>query len=128
MMNPQILIDGIEHRAKGCVMLFDNRRMAAISGLQHDQFGVEYATNDTVEVNYIAMAKSVKGVSAFDGGCSVESLNIALDKAKAHDGLSLIHIPVYAGNHELGGLGVYGRWNVGNWCQDVQALRHKIGL
>lgn len=128
MMNPQILIDGIEHGVNGCIMLFDNRRMAAISGLQHDQFGAEYATNDTVEVDYIAMAKSVKGVAAFDGGCSVESLIIALEKAKAYKGLSLIHLPVYAGRHELGGMGVYGRWNVGNWCQEVQALRHKIGL
>lgn len=128
MMNPQILIDGIEHGARGCIMLFDNRRMAAISSLQHDQFGAEYATNDKVEVDYIAMAKSVKGVAAFDGGCSVESLISALDKAKVYDGLSLIHIPVYAGRHELGGMGVYGRWNVGNWCQEVQALRHKIGL
>jgi hypothetical protein len=25
-------------------------------------------------------------------------------------------------------MGVYGRWNVGNWCEDVQALRHEIGL
>ncbi|MEA3477413.1 MAG: thiamine pyrophosphate-binding protein [Bacteroidota bacterium] len=128
MMNPQILIDGVEHGAKGCIMLFDNRRMAAISSLQNDQFGVDYATNDTVEVDYIAMARSVKGVAAFDGGCSTQELLETLEKAKAHDGLSLICVPVYAGGHELGGMGVYGRWNVGNWCQDVQALRHKIGL
>lgn len=29
---------------------------------------------------------------------------------------------------ELGGMGAFGRWNVGNWCDEVQALRHKIGL
>ena len=33
-MNPQILIDGVEHGARGCILIFDNRRMAAISGLQ----------------------------------------------------------------------------------------------
>jgi hypothetical protein len=25
-------------------------------------------------------------------------------------------------------MGVYGRWNVGNWSEEVQALRHKIGM
>ena len=48
--------------------------------------------------------------------------------AKAYPGLSLIHIPVYFGLDELGGMGVFGRWNVGNWVQATQALRHKIGL
>ena len=35
-MNPQILIDGGEHGARGCILLLDNGRMAAISGLQKD--------------------------------------------------------------------------------------------
>lgn len=127
-MNPQILIDGIEHGAKGCIVVFDNRRMAAISGLQIDQFGIDYATNDSVEVDYVAWAKAIKGVEAFHSGYSTQSLLEALKKAKAHDGLSLIHIPVYAGDDELGGMGVFGRWNVGNWCENVQKLRHEIGL
>jgi len=42
--------------------------------------------------------------------------------------LSLIHVPVYFGYDPLGGLGAWGRWNVGNWVCEVQALRHKIGL
>jgi len=29
-------------------------------------------------------------------------------------------VPVYCGPHELGGLGAWGQWNVGNWCTDVQ--------
>ena len=33
VMNPQVLIDGVEHGATGCILLLDNRRMAAISGL-----------------------------------------------------------------------------------------------
>ena len=127
-MNPQILIDGVQHGAKGCVLLFDNRRMAAISSLQQAQYGREHATNDQVEVDYVAWAKSIKGVAAFHGGDSVKSLRGALDKAKAHDGLSLIHLPVYFGPDPLGGLGAWGRWNVGSWVDEVQALRHKIGL
>ena len=51
-----------------------------------------------------------------------------LAQAGEHDGLSLIHLPDYYGPDELGGMGVYGRWNVGNWCDETQALRHEIGL
>ena len=39
MMNPQILIDGVEHGVRGTIVIFDNRRMAAISGLQLAQYG-----------------------------------------------------------------------------------------
>jgi 3D-(3,5/4)-trihydroxycyclohexane-1,2-dione acylhydrolase (decyclizing) len=127
-MNPQILIDGVEHGARGCILLLDNRRMAAISALQTAQYGVDHATSDTVVVDYVAWARSIKGLQAFDGGRTRESLVSALDSALAHDGLSLVHVPVYYGPHELGGLGAYGRWNVGNWCDETQALRHQIGL
>jgi len=128
MMNPQVMLDGVEHRAKGCIILFDNRRMGAISGLQFAQYGVDYGTSDSVEVDYVAMGNAFKGVRAFYGGTSVEELKAALAKAKEHDGLSLVHVPVYCGEDELGGLGAFGRWNVGNWCEDVQSLRHKIGI
>lgn len=127
-MNPQILIDGIEHGARGCILLFDNRRMAAITGLQLAQYGYDYATHDHVEVDYVAWAKAIKGVAAFRGGRSVEELLDVLNQAKTHEGLSLIHLPVYCGENPLGGLGAFGRWNVGNWCEDVQTLRHRIGL
>lgn len=127
-MNPQILIDGVTHGVTGCILLFDNRRMGAISGLQMDQFGMDYATNDTVEVDYVAWARAVRGVSAFEGGYSVAALEAALDEAHAYRGLSLVHVPVYFGPDPLGGMGVFGRWNVGPWCEEVQRLRHDIGL
>jgi 3D-(3,5/4)-trihydroxycyclohexane-1,2-dione acylhydrolase (decyclizing) len=127
-MNPQILIDGVEHGARGCILLLDNRRMGAISGLQLDQYGVDVATSDSVAVDYVAWARAIEGICALDGGRTPESLVAALDEARAYDGLSLIHVPVYFGSHELGGMGVFGRWNVGNWCQETQRLRHEIGL
>jgi 3D-(3,5/4)-trihydroxycyclohexane-1,2-dione acylhydrolase (decyclizing) len=127
-MNPQILIDGVEHGARGCILLFDNRRMAAISGLQMAQYEHEYATNDHVEVDYAAWARAIKGVNVVAGGRSADELRRALDQARTHQGLSLIHLPVYYGPDPLGGMGVFGRWNVGNWCDDVQALRQTIGL
>ncbi|HEO71238.1 MAG TPA: thiamine pyrophosphate-binding protein, partial [Candidatus Hydrogenedentes bacterium] len=127
-VNPQILVDGVQHGAKGCVLLFDNRRMGAISGLQEAQYGAIYATSDAVEVDYVAWAKAIKGIEAFHAGYSTESLLEALEKAKAHDGIALVHIPVYWGTEPLGGMGVFGRWNVGNWCEATQALRHELGL
>lgn len=128
MMNPQILIDGVFHGATGCILLLDNRRMGAISALQEAQYGKAYATSDKVEVDYVRLAGAVQGVLAQEGGRSPASLRAALDRARSHEGLSLIHVPVYYGPDPLGGLGAFGRWNVGGWCRDTQALRHKIGL
>ncbi len=128
VMNPQILIDGVAHGATGCILLMDNRRMGAISGLQKDQYDAVYATGDAVAVDYIAWARAVKGVKAEDGGASTDSLAAALDRARRHNGLSLVYLRVYSGDHPLGGMGVFGRWNVGNWCAETQKLRHEIGL
>ena len=124
MMNPQALISAVEHGARGLVVIFDNRRMAAISGLQHAQYGVDFRTNDSVAVDYVRMASSIAGVQAFWGGETLESLRQALDQAHAHTGVSVVHVPVYAGTHADGGLGAYGSWNVGNWCDDVQRRYH----
>jgi 3D-(3,5/4)-trihydroxycyclohexane-1,2-dione acylhydrolase (decyclizing) len=121
MMNPQALISAVEHGARGTIVIFDNRRMAAISSLQHAQYGVDFRTNDHVAVDYVALAASVRGVKAISGGDSLESLQSALREAHAHDGLAVVHVPVYAGTAPEGGLGAYGSWNVGNWCDDVQA-------
>jgi 3D-(3,5/4)-trihydroxycyclohexane-1,2-dione acylhydrolase (decyclizing) len=120
MMNPQILIDAVEHSVRGMIVIFDNRRMAAISGLQLAQYQAEFRTNDHVAVDYRAIAAAVSGVLAISGGDNIESLRRALKSAHAHDGLSVIHVPVYSGPDELGGLGAWGEWNVGNWCEDVQ--------
>jgi 3D-(3,5/4)-trihydroxycyclohexane-1,2-dione acylhydrolase (decyclizing) len=121
MMNPQILIDAVEHKVRGMIALFDNRRMAAITGLQMAQYGREFKTNDSVPVDYVQMAGSVSGVKALHGGFSKSELLAALEEAYAHDGLSLLHIPVYAGEHPIAAMGAYGSWNVGNWVGDVQA-------
>lgn len=128
MMNPQILIDAVQYGLKGMVVLFDNRRMGAITSLQHAQYNVGYATDDQVEVDYVQMANSVKGVKGFYGGETLESLEKALNEAYKHDGLSLIHVPVYFGREEMGGLGAFGDWNVGNNCARVQKLKHEIGF
>ena len=127
-MNPQILIDAVEHGVKACVLVFDNRRMAAISGLQNAQYGHDFKTNDSVAVDYVAWANSVEGVNGTSAGATPDQFQEALTQAFDYDGLSLIHIPVYCGPDELGGMGVFGDWNVGNWCERVQAEHHRIGL
>ena len=128
MMNPQILIDAVQHDVKGCIVIFDNRRMAAISGLQNAQYGTDYATKDQAEVDYVAMSKAIRGINALFGGHGPDEFKAALKNAYAYDGLSVIHVPVYYGEDELGGMGAFGRWNVGNWCETVQKMRHEIGL
>ncbi len=120
MMNPQVLIDGAEHHIYATIILFDNRRMAAISQLQHSQYGVDYRTSDSVAVDYVQMAGAVKGVKALFGGYDVKTFRAALEEAHAHQGLSLVHLPVYYGEDVFAGMGAYGKWNVGNWCDDVQ--------
>ncbi len=128
MMNPQILIDAVQFGLYGMIVLFDNRCMAAIAGLQKAQYGKAYKTDDNIKVDYVQMATSVEGVKGFFGGYSTESLRDALKNAYQHKGLSLVHVPVYYGNDELGGMGVFGNWNVGNWCDDVQKEKHRLGF
>jgi len=128
LMTPQILLDAVNFGVKGMIVLFDNRKMAAISNLQKDQYGRSFATDDNVEVDYIRLASSFKGVAAFDGGSTINELNEALESAYGHIGLSLVYVPVYSGLDELGGLGVFGNWNVGSWCDSVQKEKHRIGL
>ena len=121
MMNPQILIDAIEHGVNAMIVLFDNHAMAAITGLQKAQYRRGFRTSDSVSVDYVAMATAVKGVKAVFAGASADELRTALSEARAHHGLSLVHVPVYGGDDPLGGMGAYGSWNVGNWVDDVQA-------
>lgn len=128
MMNPQILIDAVEHGVRGMIVIFDNRRMAAITGLQLAQYNTEFKTNDRVAVDYVQLANSVSGVRALSAGDTADALRAALQTAKAHEGLSVVHVPVYSGADELGGLGAWGQWNVGNWCEDVQSAWIKQDL
>ncbi len=120
MMNPQILVDGVEHRVHGTILLLDNRRMSAISELQVAQYGEAFRTSDAVAVDYVQMAASIDGVMALYGGDDGEALKAALRAAHAHEGLSLVHVPVYYGPDAAGGMGAYGRWNVGSWCEEME--------
>jgi 3D-(3,5/4)-trihydroxycyclohexane-1,2-dione acylhydrolase (decyclizing) len=120
VMNPQVLIDAVAHKVRGLIVIFDNRRMAAISGLQLAQYGRDFRTSDGVAVDYVKMAAAVPGVHAVFGGYDGDSLRWTLQSAHEHPGLSVVHVPVYCGPDELGGLGAWGEWNVGNWVADVQ--------
>ena len=119
-MNPQVLIDAVEHKARGMVVIFDNRRMAAIGALQRAQYGEEFKAADGVNVDYVRLCSAVGGVTAIFGGYDLPALQRALREAYRPDGLSVVHVPVYAGDDPLGGLGAWGQWNVGNWCETVQ--------
>lgn len=128
MMNPQVLIDAVEHSVRGLLVIFDNRRMAAISSLQHAQYGQVFRTNDSVAVDYVAMAASVKGVLALSGGRDAATLKDALARAYSHEGLSVLHVPVFGGEEPMSKLGAWGSWNVGSWVGDVQSKWVKQSL
>ena len=128
LMCPQILLDASQQGLRGMIVLFDNRRMAAISSLQRAQYGAEFRTDDEVAVDYPAMAGAFAGLRGFEGGGSRAELEAALEAAYAHEGLSLVRVCVYSGEDERGGLGAYGDWNVGSWCERVQREKHEIGL
>jgi 3D-(3,5/4)-trihydroxycyclohexane-1,2-dione acylhydrolase (decyclizing) len=127
-MNPQVLIDGVHHGVRATIVIFDNRRMAAISALQNAQYGVDYATNDAVAVDYVAWARAIRPVLALSGGDDAATLKSAMDQAFAYDGLSVIHVPVYHGPDDRADLGSYGQWNVGNWVDEAQARYHAQSL
>jgi 3D-(3,5/4)-trihydroxycyclohexane-1,2-dione acylhydrolase (decyclizing) len=128
LMCPQVLLDAAQQGLRGMIVLFDNRRMAAISSLQRAQYGAEFRTDDSVAVDYPALAEAFAGVRAFEGGSSREELATALGRAYEQPGLSLVRVRVYSGPDERGGLGAYGDWNVGSWCERVQREKHEIGL
>ena len=120
MMNPQILVDAVAHRVRGMILVFDNMRMSAISSLQRAQYGHDFATSDRVAVDYVAMANAVRGVKGVFGGYCARDLERALEEAFTHEGLSVVHVPVYWGDEAEAGMGAYGRWNVGPWVHDVE--------
>ena len=120
-MNPQVLIDGVEHgRARAPSSCSTTAAWARSASCSVRSTEANFRTSDSVAVDYVQMAASVAGVKALSGGFDPSSLTAALEEAFDYDGLSLIHVPVYFGDDLRGGMGAYGRWNVGNWCDDVQ--------
>ena len=128
LMNPQSLVDGVVHGARGAVVVLDNRRMGAISGLQEAQYGKAYGTFDDAVIDYVGLASSIEGVRAVSGAGGVEQLVEALDQVFEHGGVGLVHVPVYYGDDPQGSIEAFGRWNVGNWVAETQALRHRTSL
>ncbi len=128
MMNPQVLIDAVHTGTKGCIVILDNRRMGAISSLQLDQYGNDFATSDMVAVDYVSMANSFAGVQGIFGGYSAADLRSALHAAGKYDGLSVVHVPIYFGSDPDGGMGSYGRWNVGPWVAEAEKLIAKARI
>jgi hypothetical protein len=49
------------------IVIFDNRRMAAIGALQRAQYGAADKASDGVAVDYVRMASSIAGVHAVFG-------------------------------------------------------------
>ena len=104
MMNPQILIDGVEHGVRGMIVIFDNRRMAAITGLQVAQYGTGIPHQRPRRGRLCAARR--RGRRRARGARRLERRRIErarCDSAHAHDGLSVVHVPVYCGPDDSAG-------------------------
>jgi len=87
-----------------------------------------FATWNTIQSGLRALGQCHPGLAGAGGRGTPETLHAALEQAGKHTGLALIHVPVYYGPDPLGGMGVYGRWNVGNWARMSRNCATKIGL
>ena len=120
-MNPQILIDAVEYKVHAAIVLLDNRGMRSISSLQIGQYGNQFRTSDSVAIDYQHLCKAVQGVHFIDGGDNSKSLRNALDTAYKTPGLSLVHVKVMWNAAGDSSTGAFGKWNIGNACDEVQA-------
>ena len=127
---------GFNHRynLSDGVLLKDNHIGAAGGVKEAILAAKEYAPfvrKIEIEVENLEMVKEAADAGAdiiMLDNMSPEEMKEALAKAYKYDGLSLIHIPVHYGDDELSGLGTFGDWNVGNWCERVQKMKHEIGF
>ena len=62
------------------------------------------------------------------GRTTLASFQEALERAYAHPGLSLVHVPVYCGEAAQGGIGSYGRLERGQLVVPVQGEYHRQSL
>ncbi len=114
--NPQSWLDGVEHGVRGCVVLFDNRRMAAISGASSNaQYGRTYKTSDAVESELCPrMAGSVtRGAPPSTAVRRPNLIGRRWKKPAAHEGISVGARTGLLGDDSSAVWAYSGTWNVG---------------
>jgi len=79
--NPQILIDAVDTGVRGMLVIFDNRRMAAISSLPDRAISASSSGPTTaLPSHYAKMASAVAGVKAIHADGPVAELQDALER------------------------------------------------
>ena len=78
MMNPQILIDAVEHKVRGHDRDLRQPPHGRHQRLQLAQYDQDFRTNDHVAVDYVRLAAAVSGVLALSGGDNADTLRAAL--------------------------------------------------
>lgn len=124
LMQSQALRDMVKHRSRCTVVVLDNQAMGAITSLQWAQQYQGVGTRDAMAlppVDFAALARSM-GCAAFTPEPSIDALMDALERARHHDGPSVIDVKVHLGQEPYAALGAFGRWNVGPWSETVQAI------
>jgi len=124
LMQAQAIRDMVKHRSNCTVAVLDNQAMGAITTLQWAQQYEGFATRDpgaTPMVDFKKMAESM-GCAGFTPGPSVDSLMEGLDRARKHQGPAVVDIKVTISHEKYAALGAFGRWNVGPWSPEVEAI------
>lgn len=124
LMQAQAIRDMVKHGSNCTIAVLDNQAMGAITALQWAQQYETFATTDphaTPSIDFKKMAESM-GCVGFTPGPSVDSLTQALDRARKHHGPAVVDIKVTISREKYAALGAFGRWNVGPWSPEVEAI------
>lgn len=124
LMQAQAIRDMVKHGSNCTVVVLDNQAMGAIAALQWAQQYEAFATADPADVpavDFVKMAESM-GCVGFRAGASLESLRECLEQARRHRGPAVVDVKVAFGRHKYAALGAFGRWNVGPWSREVEAI------
>lgn len=124
LMQAQVIRDMVKHRSNCTVVVLDNQAMGAILGLQRAQGYAAFATADPSGLPAVDFAKmsEAMGCAAFTPRSSVDSLKDCLDEARKHPGPAVLDVKVALSADHYAALEAFGRWNVGAWSSNVEAI------
>lgn len=131
MMYPQILLDGVEHGARGVIVVVDNASQGAIASLQLEQYGSIFATTRRTKVDFTEFSAVVPGLRTAGPVFTSSDLQKAVKEGCSEDALMVIHVPVTTwakGDASKGSVGSFGRWNVGPWCTEVRETARRSNV
>jgi 3D-(3,5/4)-trihydroxycyclohexane-1,2-dione acylhydrolase (decyclizing) len=124
LLQAQAIRDMVKHGSRCTVVVLDNQAMGAITSLQWAQNYHAFATFDPpslAPVDFAAMAESM-GCPGFRCGPDLDALADCLARAREVAGPAVVDVKVAFGRDHYVALDAFGRWNVGPWSEEVEAI------